>query len=189
MMKYLIYSTLAEATERCDTAHQTGQAAGLFTAGTTAYAIPIHNPFVGQWAVPVIDRYESLFSQEELAQAVELGSDWFQTGRIAGNFIHQQPISGFAADPTVTRQAVCNIPVVLDEREKTFQLTVVVRHFRNGVHIWEELPDRKVVLTAANDDGEFDTFYGYIAAGANMLELIGLNIAFRDSEAGGRRFD
>jgi hypothetical protein len=89
----------------------------------------------------------------------------------------------------VSRIAFCNLPAVLEDREKTFELTVIVRHYRDGIHIWEELPDRKVVLTADNVNGEFDQFYAYFAQGANIHLLIGQNILYRDSVAGGRRFD
>lgn len=72
-MKFLFYSSETEAQQRCDKAFIDMENTD---PNTTAYAIPEKHPTNDIWSVAIDEKFEYLFTAEELLQASEKDETW-----------------------------------------------------------------------------------------------------------------
>jgi hypothetical protein len=194
-MKYLIFASRQLALARNIAAFLTGRQAGSFAPGTTAYAEVLKHPGLERYALPVDERFSSLFTDQELQQAQELSADWFDLPSI---YTEPDPapliaehISTDPLDATITRKAVVKaLPILL--HQNYLVLKVCVEHYRAGQYIGSEKPNKLVELRADNTTeiplpegntmGEFDYLFYTINAGAHMIDLIRQFIHIRDAD-------
>jgi hypothetical protein len=94
-------------------------------------------------------------------------------------FVVVETISTYPLDETITRTVSANIPSLTSNPIKTYEMPVVVKHYRNGVYINNELNDIIEIFTASNEK-LIDDGIGRMVGEADYFESLGDKIFIKD---------